>query len=234
MSNDHEHLSPLRADLVVGRATRSSTTDDGPTGDTHEGLTPDGGSGDLAVEPRGSFEPGSSHGAPLLRRELIESVLGELSHVLWQQRDLVTQLIYRLEVQQLMLAWGRTRWINLSTEDVEGAIQDVHDQEAVRMALVADLAPLLGTAPDASLRDLILATPDPWDTILSEHHTEFLRLSAEAEDAAKANSDLLHHQLSDVRNLLQSFGSSPEQAYGARANGATTAPSSAVLVDREA
>lgn len=222
MDNDQANL-PQRADLVVGSttrsATRSSTTDDGATRTATIGS---------AIEP----SPGA--GAPLLRGQLAESVLSELSHVLSQQRDLVTQMIYRLEVQQIMLARGRTRWVNLSTEDVEDAIQAVQDQEVVRMALVGDLAPLMGTPIDASLRDLIVCAPDPWDTILSDHHTEFLRLSAEAEDAATANADLLHTQLTDVRSLLQSFGSQSEQSYGARSNGFSSAPASAVLVDREA
>ena len=179
-------------------------------------------------------DPAAGSGLPLMRRQLIESVLSELSHVLWQQRDLVARMIYRLEVQQLMLASGRTRWMNLSTEDVEHSIQDVQDQEVVRMALVADLAPLLGTDPDSSLRDLVTSTPEPWDLIFSEHHTEFLRLSAEAEDAARANAELLNHQLTDVRSLLRSYGSQPEHGYGSRVSGATVAPSTAVLVDREA
>jgi hypothetical protein len=162
-----------------------------------------------------------------------ERVLSELSHALWRQRDQITRLIYRLEVQQLVLASGRNQWIALSTEEVDDAIEEVRRHERSRIALVEDLAPLLGTAPDASLRDLIGAVDTPWDMVLTEHHTEFLRLATEAEDAAKSNRDLLHHGLTDVRDLLESFGSSPETPYG-RSTSATAAPDAAVLVDREA
>ena len=226
MSSDPERPLPSGADHHVSSGSSPRTSGDGSTGTTP------------MRTPAASTTPSTSPGRHLVPRQLAESVLSELSHVLWQQRDLVTQLIYRLEVQQLVLAWGRTRWINISTEDVEAAIEDVRHQEGVRAALVEDLAPLLGTPVDASLRDLVIAAPEPWHTILGEHHTEFLKLSNEAEDAARSNADLLNHGLSDVRSLLQSFGSQPEPEYGSRVgsrnNGNKPAPASAVLVDREA
>ena len=40
-----------------------------------------------------------------------DAVLEDLSHVLWHQRQLIVDLVYRLEVQKLVLASGMTRWI---------------------------------------------------------------------------------------------------------------------------
>ncbi len=166
--------------------------------------------------------------------QLVDGVLTELGHVLWRQRDLILRLIYRLEVQQLVLASGRSQWIALATEDVDDAIDDVQRQEVGRAALVEDLSGPLGTAPDASLRDLIEAAPAPWDLVLAEHHTEFLRLANAAEEAARSNRDILQQGLVDVRDLLESYGSSPESAYGDRPSGAAAQPAAAVLIDREA
>ncbi len=166
--------------------------------------------------------------------QLLDGILTELGHVLWRQRDLILRLIYRLEVQRLVLASGRSQWIALATEDVDDAIEDVQRQEVVRAALVDDLARPLGTRPDASLRELIEAAPAPWDLVLAEHHTEFLRLANDAEEAARNNRDILQQGLVDVRDLLESYGSSPESAYGDRATGATAPPTTSVLVDREA
>ncbi|HTO00315.1 MAG TPA: hypothetical protein VL068_06530, partial [Microthrixaceae bacterium] len=119
--------------------------------------------------------------AALTQSHLAELVLSELSHVLWQQRDLVTQLIYRLEVQRLLLTNGRSDWIEFATSDVNDALDDVRRQEEFRTALLRDLGPLIGTRSDATLRELITAVSAPWDTIYSEHHAAFLKLSAEAE-----------------------------------------------------
>lgn len=165
-------------------------------------------------------------------QRMVDSVMAELGHILWQQRDLVLALIYRLEVQQLVLASGRTQWIARSTEDVDQAIEDIRRQEVARSGLVEDLAGLLGTPPDASLRELVDVAPEPWDAILAEHHTEFLRLANQAEDAARSNRDVLDQGLADVRDLLESYGSTPVSSYGAHAS-RPTAPAASVLVDRE-
>jgi len=167
-------------------------------------------------------------------QQMVAEVLTELGQALWRQRDLILRLIYRLEVQQLVLVSGRSQWITVSTEDVDDAIETVRRQEIRRSRLVEDLSPLLGTAPDASLRDLIDAAPAPWDLILAEHHTEFLRLASQAEDAARNSRDILQQGLVDVRDLLESYGSTPGSTYGDRATGATVAPTTSVLVDREA
>ncbi len=166
--------------------------------------------------------------------QLVDGILTELGHVLWHQRDLILRLIYRLEVQQLVLASGRTQWIAMATEDVEDAIAEVQRQEVARAALVEDLSGPLGTPPDASLRDLIETAPQPWDLVLAEHHTEFLRLANDAEEAARNNRDILQQGLGDVRDLLESYGSSPGSTYGDRPSGSSSGPASSVLVDREA
>lgn len=165
-------------------------------------------------------------------QRLLDSVMAELGHILWQQRELVLRLIYRLEVQQLVLASGRTQWIARSTEDVDDAIEDIRRQEVARAGLVEDLSGLMGTPPDASLRELVDAAPEPWDVILAEHHTEFLRLANQAEDAARSNRDVLDQGLADVRDLLESYGSTPESGYGDHGP-RTTVPAASVLVDRE-
>lgn len=169
----------------------------------------------------------------------LDEVLGELSHVLWRLRDLTSVLVYRLEVQQLVLLSGRVRWINFATEDVDRCLDAIRQQETDRLGVLARLAPILGSSPDASLRELCEVVPEPWDVVLAEHHGEFLILSAEAEEAARGNRELMHQGLSDVREFLDSMRgrgaeSSAEQSYGARAGStAPAAPADAVLVDRD-
>ena len=164
--------------------------------------------------------------------------LGELSHVLWRLRELTSLLVYRLEVQQLVLLSGRVRWVNIATEDVDAVIEAIRREEAVRAGLLEQLAPRLGTTPEATLRDLCELAPSPWDVVLAEHQSEFLTLAAEAEDAARDNRELLHQGLSDVRDFLDSVrgrgpDSAAEQSYGARAGNTTAVPASSVLVDRD-
>lgn len=166
----------------------------------------------------------------------LDRLLGELSQGLWRLRDLTSLLVYRLEVQQLILMSGRVRWVNAATEDVDDALEAIRVQELARVRLVGELAPMLGTSTEASLRDLCQAAPSPWDVVLAEHQSEFLTLCAEAEDAARDNRELLHRGLSDVRQFLDSVRgraeSTGEQSYGGRSNAAMPA-AEALLVDRD-
>lgn len=124
----------------------------------------------------------------------------------------------------------------MATEDVDRCLDAIRHEEAVRLAVLEQLAPLLGTAPDATLRDLCEAAPSPWDIVLVEHQSAFLTLSAEAEEAARDNRELLHQGLADVREFLVSMrgesAASQDQGYGSR-GGNALAPASAVLVDRD-
>jgi hypothetical protein len=170
----------------------------------------------------------------------LETVLEEFSHLLWQLRDLTGNLVYRLEVQQLLLVAGRVRWIAASADDVDRAIEVIRRKEAARVRMVERLSTFLGTPLDASLRDLCAVVPTPWDVVLGEHHVEFLKLTAEAEDAARDNRELLHQGLAEVRQFLREMGGPAadvigEQDYGERGRrSGTNAASSALLVDRDA
>lgn len=168
----------------------------------------------------------------------LDQALGELSHVLWRLRELTSVLVYRLEVQQLVLLSGRVRWVDVATEDVDRCLEAIRREEATRVRIVEELSPMLGSGPEASLRDLCELAPSPWDVVLAEHQSEFLTLSAEAEDAARGNRELLHQGLSEVHEFLdgmrgRSLDAANEQSYGARAGGSSHAPAAAVLVDRD-
>lgn len=159
-----------------------------------------------------------------------DAVLEDLSHVLWHQRQLVIDLVYRLEVQKLVLASGTTRWVTVAATDVEGALEDIAAMEAVRTSLVEELAPTLGTPLDAGIRQLVEAVPSPWDLILTEHHAELLALAAEAEAAAGQGRELAHRGLGDVRGLLSEVGGTTTSSeFDARPS-----RSDALLVDRKA
>lgn len=135
--------------------------------------------------------------------------LSTLSQTLWRQRALVETLLYRLELQQMVLASGRTRWIDLSARDVENAIEDVRAEELMRAAAVAAVAPLLHQPETASLSDLADAAGEPWDQILRDHQSAFLTLIASVEDVSRDNRELLHHGLADTQDFLARVSHAP-------------------------
>ncbi len=57
------------------------------------------------------------------------AALTELSHTLWRERRLLELLQYRLEVQQLVLTTGRSRWVDAATRDVEAVTTELRAVE---------------------------------------------------------------------------------------------------------
>jgi hypothetical protein len=147
--------------------------------------------------------------------------LSTLSQTLWRQRALVEALLYRLEVQQMVLAAGKTRWIDASARDVEGAIDDLRAEELLRATSVAAVAPLLRVPETASLTELANAAGEPWDQILRDHQAAFLSLIASVEAVSRDNRELLNHGLRDTHEFMSNVASAPAND-GYSVEGATT------------
>lgn len=117
--------------------------------------------------------------------------LKALSDTLWRERELLEQLVFKLEVEQLILASGRTKRLPLATREVEQVIDHIRAAELGRSVEVDEAARSLGLDSGVSLLDLSRAAPAPWDGILAEHRAAFIRLTAEISDLALCNRDLL-------------------------------------------
>ena len=98
-----------------------------------------------------------------------ESLMAELSRVLWQQRALIEVLQYRLEVQQLMMSAGRDQRLPLAVEEVELTLADIRHLEDLRDRVVRDAAVSLGLAADATLTQICARVEAPWDFVLGDH-----------------------------------------------------------------
>jgi hypothetical protein len=157
--------------------------------------------------------------------------LSTLSQTLWRQRALVEVLLYRLEVQQMVLAGGRSQWIDMSARDVDAAINDLRAEELMRASAVASVAPLLRVPETASLTELAIAAGEPWDQILRDHQAAFLSLIAQVEAVSRDNRELLNHGLRDTHDFLSRVASAPGND-GYSMEGATTrALSRPTLID---
>jgi flagellar biosynthesis/type III secretory pathway chaperone len=158
--------------------------------------------------------------------------LTELSNILWRQRRALEQLLYKLEVQQLVLASGRTRWLGVAAEDTERVLQQMRDTELRRAIHAGIVATQLGLSDvEPTLNQLIVAAPAPWDSILREHQDAFMTMTAEVDELTRANTELLtkgYHATRDFLAALQ--GTAAVDGYSA-AGRAQTFNSKTHLVD---
>lgn len=117
--------------------------------------------------------------------------LGEISNILWRERQLLELLVFKLEEEQLVLASGRSRWLTHATREVEMVLDQIKEAELVRAVAVARAGIELGLGPNPSLRALAGAVDAPWQSIFDQHRRAFLSVSQEIQALAELNRELL-------------------------------------------
>ncbi len=115
----------------------------------------------------------------------------DLSLVLWRERELLETLLYKLEVEKLVLASHSTRWLAPAAREVEAVLETIRATELLRAVAADSAATSVGLASNPSLRALAEAVGEPWHTILMEHHKAFVTYTRDLVDIAATNRELL-------------------------------------------
>lgn len=115
----------------------------------------------------------------------------KLTWVLWRERELLDALLYRLELEELVMSTGRTRWLASAARDVDEAAAALRELEVLRAVAADEAAEAAGLDPNASLGELIATAPEPWRGILTEHRDSFLALTDEIARVAQTNRALI-------------------------------------------
>lgn len=102
-----------------------------------------------------------------------------LSDTLWHERDMLTLLVHRLEVERALLETNRAKRLALAARETETILADGRLADLSRATEAAASARVLGLPGDASLADIARLAPPPWDEILQEHRTQLRTLVAE-------------------------------------------------------
>ena len=84
----------------------------------------------------------------------------KLCLVLWRERELLDTLLYRLEVEQLVLASNRTEHLMRAARDVEAVLETLRETEVLRATAADAAAAEIGCPPNPSLRQLARAVVD--------------------------------------------------------------------------
>ena len=115
----------------------------------------------------------------------------DLSSVLWRERELLEMLAYKLEVEQLVLASGRTHWLAAAAREVEQVLERIREIELLRSVEVEVVATALGLADDASLQQIADASDEPWRSIWLDHREAFTSTATQIRQLSESNRDLL-------------------------------------------
>jgi FlgN protein len=126
----------------------------------------------------------------------------KLCQVLWRERELLESLQYRLEVELLVMAAGRPRWLAHAAREVETTVEELREMELLRSVAADEAAAAAGLAPNPSLSALIEAAEEPWRSILSDHRDAFAATSEEVERIAATNRALIAKGLRAAHETL--------------------------------
>lgn len=133
-------------------------------------------------------------------------MMDKLSVILWRERELLETLHYKLEVEQMVLASGRSRWLMQAARDVDTVLGTIRETEVLRSVASDEVATRLGLTHNPSLSALADSVDEPWSTILREHRDAFVAVTREIADLADANRDLISAGYRSARDTLMSMG----------------------------
>ena len=151
-----------------------------------------------------------------------------LSSLLWRERELLDLLLYKLEVEQLVLTGGKQHWLAAAAREVETVLEDIRDVELLRAIAVDAVAGDLGLPPAPSLADIAGACTEPWRGIWLDHRESFTALTSQITEMAQGNRVLLTAGYQAAQATLLAL-SGTSGTYGA--DGAVAAGRPASMID---
>ena len=134
----------------------------------------------------------------------------DLSLILWRERELLDTLLYKLEIEQLVLASGKSRWLPSAAREVEMILDSIRETELLRAVAADEAARASGMSAKPSLRALAEAVDEPWQSILLDHREAFVGYTREITEIAAANRELLTAGQQAARDLFLGFGDQPD------------------------
>lgn len=137
----------------------------------------------------------------------------ELARYLWLLREQMEQMVFALEIQQLVLLNQRVRWLPMVSENVEQVIDDIRRTEAERIAYSRRVSRGYGLDDDASLADLVEAADEPYKSTWRRTRAQLIDLHAEMAELSNENRELTRRGASAASEVLRTLGGDLHDAH---------------------
>lgn len=132
--------------------------------------------------------------------------LEELSRRLWDERRIVTYLLFKLTVTKLLLSADERRFVPDALSEVERTVELLRDGEQQRESALREVAGEWQVGHDVLSMD-VLATkaPPPYDEIFREHRQAFRGLAEEIEEVARSNRQLAATEFAHLNETIEAI-----------------------------
>jgi|TARA_B100001093_G_scaffold292791_1_gene279440 hypothetical protein len=159
--------------------------------------------------------------------------LSGLSAVLWRERDILENLLYRLDVQQMLLMSGRDAWLVRSSSEIDDALEKVRSIELERGVRFDRAARDLGVDPSPSLTMLVDAAEEPWKGLLTAHFDAFTDLASRIQAVTSLNRELAAAAQQATQAVMSSIQGEGEPSLHLYEQSGSTenSPRSSIFVD---
>jgi hypothetical protein len=134
------------------------------------------------------------------------NVFDELTRRLLLLHDQMEQLVCALDIQQLVLANNRLRWLPAVTENVEILVAEIKVSEAERLPIAQTAAFELGVANDATLAQLADVSDEPYRSSWRRIRTRLVDLQQEIEQIAATSSQLGQQGAAAANDVITTLG----------------------------
>jgi hypothetical protein len=143
-----------------------------------------------------------------MHEEQLTEALSAVCNQLWQERETLERVLFKLIEQQLILEAGQTRWLAAANDEVEQVSRQLSGTEILRSVEVDSLADLMNLRAGATITELVENAPEPWSGMLAEHRDALRQLAYELDVAIQRNQLLLGAGARAVRETLLSLSDS--------------------------
>ncbi len=139
-----------------------------------------------------------------------------LSACLYQEKQLLEELLFKLEEEQLILASGRHRWLERAAAEVENVLHTLGALESARLDIMASVAEELGldAGAQATMQEVTGAVEETWSEALLGIRESMKTLLAQITQMIASNRDLITRGLASTNELLVALGVSAGVSYG--------------------
>ncbi len=152
-----------------------------------------------------------------------------LSSILWRERELLELLLFKLEVEQLVLTSGRTQWLPAAAREIESVLEGIREVELLRALAVDAVAIQLSLRPAAPLSEIADASGEPWKSIWLDHRESFTTVATQIAEMSQSNRVLLTAGYQSAQATLLSM-TERSATYGS--NGTVGTDRRVSLIDR--
>lgn len=133
----------------------------------------------------------------------------ELSNELWRQRELLELLLYKFDVEQLLLAAGKARWVPHATREAEAVIGHLKTATLSMTVASSALATEWGLPAETRLRELGTAAEGAWQGIFAAHLDALSTLAGEIRAMRAVNDRLLRSALRATQDTFDAVSEAP-------------------------